>query len=188
MLLDSFLSMHWTSELLVAAGSFSCLLAPKPGCRTTIFSPDPLPAFNVALADWNDIRFTVQICPSKNFIAPPSESLADGLQNFFTRCEQKHHSSNMSADDKKEETTQNPTEFFESIGNKVEGVSATTNGATAEDDQYRPVEEIESLCMNCGENVSFPPLKDFVEMLYTNKHTSRASLVSFSQQSPTSEK
>lgn len=59
----------------------------------------------------------------------------------------------MSADDKKVETTQNPAEFFESIGNKVAGFSATTNDATQEDEEYRPVEEIESLCMNCGENV-----------------------------------
>ncbi|OAQ61025.2 zinc finger protein zpr1 [Pochonia chlamydosporia 170] len=83
----------------------------------------------------------------------------------------------MSADDKKEETTQNPTEFFESIGNKVEGVSATTNGATAEDDQYRPVEEIESLCMNCGENgvtrlllTAIPYFREVVIMSFSCEH------------------
>lgn len=60
----------------------------------------------------------------------------------------------MSADENKTVTALNPTEFFDSIGNKVEGYSGATNGATTEEEEYRPVEEIESLCMNCGENVS----------------------------------
>ncbi|KAK2589435.1 nucleolar zinc-finger protein, partial [Conoideocrella luteorostrata] len=60
----------------------------------------------------------------------------------------------MSADDQKEETTLNPTEFFETIGNKVAGFSgaAVQDGATTAEEEYRPVEEIESLCMSCGEN------------------------------------
>lgn len=64
----------------------------------------------------------------------------------------------MSADDeKKVTTTLGPNEFFQSIGNKVEGLSSTTDGPTTEEEEeYRPVEEIESLCMNCGENVSSP--------------------------------
>lgn len=62
----------------------------------------------------------------------------------------------MSVDDKMTETTVNPNEFFESIGSKVEGFSGTANGDVAanEEEERRPVEEIESLCMNCGENVS----------------------------------
>lgn len=53
-----------------------------------------------------------------------------------------------------EEKVQNPPEFFQSIGEKVEGYASTGNGET-EDDGFRPVDEIESLCMNCQENVSF---------------------------------
>jgi zinc finger protein len=44
--------------------------------------------------------------------------------------------------------------FFEPIGNKAQGLSTTTNGVVAEEDEFRPVDEIESLCMNCHENVS----------------------------------
>ncbi|EFZ02185.1 ZPR1 zinc-finger domain protein [Metarhizium robertsii] len=83
----------------------------------------------------------------------------------------------MSADDKKVETTQNPTEFFESIGNKVAGFSATTNDATQEDEEYRPVEEIESLCMNCGENgvtrlllTAIPYFREVVIMSFSCEH------------------
>ncbi len=61
----------------------------------------------------------------------------------------------MSSDQPKEVVnTQNPEQFFESIGSKVENLAPATNGEpTAEDDERKPVEEIESLCMNCGENV-----------------------------------
>ncbi|EFY93593.1 nucleolar zinc-finger protein [Metarhizium acridum] len=83
----------------------------------------------------------------------------------------------MSAEEKKEETTQNPTEFFESIGNKVAGFSATGNGATQEDEEYRPVEEIESLCMNCGENgvtrlllTAIPYFREVVIMSFSCEH------------------
>lgn len=51
--------------------------------------------------------------------------------------------------------------FFEPIGNKAQGLSGTTNAAVAEEDYVKPVDEIESLCMNCHENVSrqrFPSL------------------------------
>ena len=63
----------------------------------------------------------------------------------------------MSADlnDAHAPAAQNPAEFFESIGNKVQGLSAADHDdAIKQDQEYRPVEEIESLCMNCGENVS----------------------------------
>ncbi|KID98005.1 zinc finger protein zpr1, partial [Metarhizium majus ARSEF 297] len=83
----------------------------------------------------------------------------------------------MSGDDKKVETTQNPTEFFESIGNKVAGFSATSNDATQEDEEYRPVEEIESLCMNCGENgvtrlllTAIPYFREVVIMSFSCEH------------------
>lgn len=51
--------------------------------------------------------------------------------------------------------TLNPNEFFESIGSKVESLEPATNGVngTHDEDELRPVEEIESLCMSCGENV-----------------------------------
>lgn len=46
---------------------------------------------------------------------------------------------------------------FKPIGEKVEKVAPVENGAGVEDDS-KPVEEIESLCMNCHENVSVGPL------------------------------
>ncbi|KAG5979271.1 hypothetical protein E4U55_005349 [Claviceps digitariae] len=67
----------------------------------------------------------------------------------------------MSIEDKNDGSTTStlgPNEFFQSIGNKVEGLSTSTtaqdgsNKEGGDQDEYRPVEEIESLCMNCGEN------------------------------------
>lgn len=43
--------------------------------------------------------------------------------------------------------------FFEPIGNKAQGLSTTANGDSTEE-EFKPVDEIESLCMNCHENVS----------------------------------
>ena len=65
----------------------------------------------------------------------------------------------MSAQEEKTVSAQNPSEFFETIGSKVEGLASATNGdkpnTDEDDDSGRPpVDEIESLCMNCGENVS----------------------------------
>ena len=63
----------------------------------------------------------------------------------------------MSTDDQKAEVTQkqDPQEFFQAIGDKVKNFSSPQNGDAAKDDDERPpVEEIESLCMNCGKNVS----------------------------------
>lgn len=49
-------------------------------------------------------------------------------------------------------------ELFNPIGQKVEKVEkvapATGPNGTTDDDDDRVVEEIESLCMNCEENVS----------------------------------
>lgn len=60
----------------------------------------------------------------------------------------------MSADDQNAQVTQkqDPQEFFQSIGDKVKNFS-TPNGDDGNDDRP-PVEEVESLCMNCGKNVS----------------------------------
>lgn len=55
------------------------------------------------------------------------------------------------------------TQFFESIGQKasqLDGADQTAN-QTGEDDD-RVVEQIESLCMNCHENVRLP--KGFLEL------------------------
>ncbi|KAI0205567.1 ZPR1 zinc-finger domain-containing protein [Astrocystis sublimbata] len=54
-------------------------------------------------------------------------------------------------------TTASSTEFFESIGTKAGQLAPSTNGAngaapSADDDDGRVVEQIESLCMNCHEN------------------------------------
>lgn len=49
-------------------------------------------------------------------------------------------------------------DFFESLGKKAEGLSITddANANTEEDaDEQKVVDEIESLCMNCHENVRF---------------------------------
>jgi zinc finger protein len=43
--------------------------------------------------------------------------------------------------------------FFEPIGNKAQGLSTNANGDSTEE-EFKPVDEIESLCMNCHENVS----------------------------------
>lgn len=58
----------------------------------------------------------------------------------------------MTTDDTSKQT---PQEFFQAIGNKVENLAPASNGAEDADDDQRAVEEIESLCMNCGENVRY---------------------------------
>lgn len=47
-------------------------------------------------------------------------------------------------------------EYFRSIGQQADQVAPATNGATqqSDGDDVKPVEEIESLCMNCHDNVS----------------------------------
>lgn len=47
-----------------------------------------------------------------------------------------------------------PPEYFKSIGQHVEQEQAG-------DDDAKPVEEIESLCMNCRDNVSWVQLRVF---------------------------
>ena len=46
-----------------------------------------------------------------------------------------------------------PQEFFETIGSKVQNLAPAQDGAEDAEDDQRAVEEIESLCMNCGKNV-----------------------------------
>lgn len=64
-------------------------------------------------------------------------------------------------------------EFFESIGKKANNLGSTTNGTngtngTIEDDDEKVVQEIESLCMNCRENVSkHPPWFSFSSSAHT---------------------
>lgn len=67
----------------------------------------------------------------------------------------------MSASEDKAVTTTTPTDFFESIGKKADQLAPSTNGNGAngvtsadDDDDGKVVEQIESLCMNCHENVS----------------------------------
>ncbi|KAF4510950.1 hypothetical protein G6O67_002794 [Ophiocordyceps sinensis] len=82
----------------------------------------------------------------------------------------------MSIDDQTPEVTQNPSQFFEAIGTKVESLAPATNGDAADEDQ-RTVEEIESLCMNCGENgitrlllTVIPYFREVVIMSFSCEH------------------
>jgi zinc finger protein len=47
-----------------------------------------------------------------------------------------------------------PTKLFEYIGNKVDGLVEAINSDVDHSDGCKAVEEIESLCMNCGKNVT----------------------------------
>jgi len=52
-----------------------------------------------------------------------------------------------------------PNEFFPKIGEVTENVvrsgrSLSSKASKEDDDDDQPVEEVESLCMNCGEQVS----------------------------------
>lgn len=53
-----------------------------------------------------------------------------------------------------EVSKQTPEEFFQSIGDKVKNFAPAASAEAENDDDERAVEEIESLCMNCGKNVS----------------------------------
>ncbi|KAJ6439576.1 zinc finger protein zpr1 [Purpureocillium lavendulum] len=86
----------------------------------------------------------------------------------------------MSSDQPKEVVnTQNPEEFFQSIGSKVEDLApaATDGEPVSQDDERKPVEEIESLCMNCGENgvtrlllTAIPYFREVVIMSFSCEH------------------
>jgi zinc finger protein len=65
----------------------------------------------------------------------------------------------MSAPENSKPSGASSTDFFEPIGQKAEQVApSTANGVATENDvggadDQKVVEEIESLCMNCGQNV-----------------------------------
>ncbi|KAM3481665.1 hypothetical protein MY8738_004340 [Beauveria namnaoensis] len=69
------------------------------------------------------------------------------------------------------QTVQGSSEFFQSIGNKVDGLAPKANG---DHEDLQPVEEIESLCMNCHENgvtrillTSIPYFREVVIMSFS---------------------
>ncbi|KAH6885864.1 ZPR1 zinc-finger domain-containing protein [Thelonectria olida] len=69
-----------------------------------------------------------------------------------------------------------PQQFFETIGDKVSKFAQPDGVETAEDD-HRAVEEIESLCMNCGENgitrlllTAIPYFREIVIMSFSCEH------------------
>lgn len=62
----------------------------------------------------------------------------------------------MASDEGKTVSILGPSEFFESIGDKVETLAPGADGAANGGDDFQPVQEIESLCMNCGKNVPRP--------------------------------
>ena len=68
-------------------------------------------------------------------------------------------SAKMSAEETTTKVTQDPKDFFDAIGNKVSNLTPGQDDGTAEgDDEPRAVEEIESLCMTCHENVRIRPV------------------------------
>ena len=80
-------------------------------------------------------------------------------------------------------------EVFETIGQKADKVDKPQDEDAGEGDNS--VEEIESLCMNCGENVSIVFLVlgyvSSLDLLLT-QNVNRVPLGSFSRQYPTSAK
>ncbi|KAK5997912.1 Zinc finger chaperone ZPR1 [Cladobotryum mycophilum] len=82
----------------------------------------------------------------------------------------------MSVGNQKPAEAQAPENFFQSIGDKAQGLS-DTNGAAGEEEELRAVEEIESLCMNCHENgitrlllTSIPYFREVVIMSFSCDH------------------
>ncbi|ATY59512.1 zinc finger protein zpr1 [Cordyceps militaris CM01] len=76
-----------------------------------------------------------------------------------------------------EQKVQDPSEFFQSIGSKVEGLAPKANGEPDEDDDFKPINEIESLCMNCHDNgitkillTSIPYFREVIIMSFSCEH------------------
>ncbi|TQV98028.1 zinc finger protein zpr1 [Cordyceps javanica] len=72
-----------------------------------------------------------------------------------------------------EQKIQGPSDFFQSIGSKVESLAPKANGEVPDED-FKPVDEIESLCMNCHENgitrillTSIPYFREVVIMSFS---------------------
>lgn len=70
-----------------------------------------------------------------------------------------------------------PSDFFEAIGGKVSNFSEPTNGDAPDEDERPPVEEIESLCMNCRQNgitrlllTAIPYFREVVIMSFSCEH------------------
>ncbi|KAI8419276.1 hypothetical protein FOFC_01853 [Fusarium oxysporum] len=70
-----------------------------------------------------------------------------------------------------------PEEFFQSIGDKVNKLAPAAVDAQNADDDERAVEEIESLCMNCGKNgvtrlllTAIPYFREVVIMSFSCEH------------------
>lgn len=59
----------------------------------------------------------------------------------------------MASSDNVAQDAQTSSDFFQSIGSKVADI-ANTNGSVTDDNDPPAVDEIESLCMNCHDNVS----------------------------------
>ena len=96
--------------------------------------------------------------PSRKFPEPHHPSSHCDKKNLYFLLHQQTTALrkglfNMASDQKASEVIQDPSEFFETIGSKVAHLNPTTNGDATNDDR-KLVEEIESLCMNCHENVS----------------------------------
>ncbi len=51
------------------------------------------------------------------------------------------------------DSTDEIAQMFQTVGNQVEGLNLGRDGDNGEDEGPKVVDEIESLCMNCGENV-----------------------------------
>ena len=66
----------------------------------------------------------------------------------------------MPIDQRPEIVAQSSNDFFESIGKKVEGAAPTSDGKKggheSADNNGNVVDELESLCMNCHEDVRPP--------------------------------
>ncbi|KAL6796107.1 ZPR1 zinc-finger domain-containing protein [Trichoderma sp. SZMC 28013] len=67
--------------------------------------------------------------------------------------------------------------FFEPIGNQAQGLATGADGAAAEEEDFKPVDEIESLCMNCHENgmtrlllTQIPYFREVVIMSFSCDH------------------
>ncbi|KAK7419171.1 nucleolar zinc-finger protein [Neonectria punicea] len=72
---------------------------------------------------------------------------------------------------------QTPQDFFQTIGDKVKDLAPAVDDTENNDDDDRAVEEIESLCMNCGENgmtrlllTSIPYFREIVIMSFSCEH------------------
>ena len=60
-----------------------------------------------------------------------------------------------------ERAQNDPNDLFAALGKQVLGLSVQDGDEVPEDDRVRVVDEIESLCMNCGDNVghySYPEM------------------------------